>query len=172
MGTINYFTSKYVTVGLQPYDYEECYNDYMEICEDEEFVSDMMYNYIADIYEENHNNIQLILDKYTFEYFHVTIKPGYYEGFSIDIENNYPCFYDNYSEKREALKEATQLKLFLLECVDNGLCVLYPSWRTSYLDYTDSVKEIKQAIKDIKQEIKYTIPTYYQYVYNIPIKCK
>ena len=43
----------------------------------------------------------------------------------------------------------TQIKLFLLECVNAGLCQVFPSWCTSYKDYKTSVQAIKEAIKEM-----------------------
>lgn len=106
MGAINYKTSNYITIGVNT-----------DVYIDEESFDDVDF-----LYEE----IEAILNKYIFNYFHVVIVSGYYEGFSIDIENNFQVFYDNCEEKKEALKEATQIKKFLLECIEAGLCVCHP----------------------------------------------
>ena len=150
MGTVNYKTSEYITIGLEPFDSE----DYMDDCGE--------VNYVAMNcdYDDMWDNIRCILDKYNFYYFHVTMEPGYYEGFSINIENNYDICYDSYTDKREAQKEVTQLKNFLLECVNNGLCEVWPGWCTSYKGYEESIKAICQAMKDLKARIK-SIPTWY-----------
>jgi hypothetical protein len=150
MGTINYYTSDYITIGYNLKDIdrvEPFYSDYIEF----------------DYYEA-----KSIIEKEYFNYFSVEIEPGYYEGFSINIKNNFdysfsydgPCF-DDYSEKQRALKEATKLKMILLELVNNvGLCVVYPGWCTGYGDYKTTIKEINAAIKELKTEIK-NIPTWY-----------
>ena len=66
MGAVNYGSSDYISIGLNvSRDFEE-----WEI-------------------EEIENDIETLLNEYNFYYFHVVIKPGYYEGFYIDIENNY-----------------------------------------------------------------------------------
>lgn len=149
MGAINYATSNYITIGLKPYDYEDF--------EDEN--GNIDYDMMNDYYQNDYNNIETILNKYDFHYFHVVIKPGYYEGFSIDIENNYGVCYDCWQDKQAALKEATQIKLFLLECVDMGLCEVWPGWCTSYKSRNESIKAVKEAIRDMKEEIK-GIPTW------------
>ena len=149
MGTINYAMSDYITIGLKPYDYEDF--------EDEN--GNIDYDMMNDYYQDDYNNIETILNKYDFHYFHVVIKPGYYEGFSIDIENNYGVCYDSWQDRKEALKEATQIKLFLLECIDNGLCKCSPGWCTGYYDRAESVKAVKQAVKEMKEEIR-SIPTW------------
>lgn len=149
MGTINYATSNYITIGLKPYDYEDF--------EDEN--GNIDYDMMNEYYQDDYNNIEAILNKYYFHYFHVVINPGYYEGFSIDIENNYGVCYDSWQDRKEALKEATQIKLFLLECIDNGLCKCSPGWCTGYYDRAESVKAVKQAIKEMKEEIR-SIPTW------------
>ena len=152
MGTINYYTSDYITLGYNlSFDYEGEFDTFKE--EQEQRYLDIEYTF---------EEIETILKKYDFYYYHVTIKPGYYEGFSIDIENNFPLCYDDCYGKNEAQKEITQLKNFLLECLNCGMCVVYPGWCTRYLDYNDSIKKIKNAISEMRLEVK-TIPTWYQY---------
>lgn len=139
MGTINYKTSDYITIG-----YNCNYIDY-----DDEFYNDI----ISDYYEQ----AALRLSDYNFYYFHVTIEPGYYEGFSINIEFNYPYCFDNYIEKREALKEVTQIKAFLMECInDCECCVVFPGWCTSYLNYKDSIKRLNEAAREMREAVKNT----------------
>ena len=143
MGTINYKTSDYITLGYNTnnIDYED------------EFYNDL----INDEYEQ----INYLLSKEYFYYFHITLKPGYYEGFTIDIENNFSICFDDYDEKLQALKEITQIKNFLLYIVENfNVSVVYPGWRTSYGDYKKTISEIKAAVKIMKSEVKNT-PTYY-----------
>lgn len=141
MGAINYGTSNYITLGYNcnDIDYnEEDYNFYIE---------------------EDYNQIEALLNKYDFYYYHVVLKSGYYEGFYIDIENNFGLFYDCYEDKRAAQKEVTQLKKFLLDCVEFGLVRVIPGWCTSYYNYKESIEAVNEAIKEIREEIK-TIPTY------------
>jgi hypothetical protein len=143
MGTINYFTSDYITLG---------YN-----CDALDYDDDFYSDYINDEYEQ----INYLLNKESFYYFHITLKPGYYEGFTIDIENNFSWCFDNYNEKIQALKEITQIKNFLLNIInDFNISVVYPGWCTSYGDYKKTISEIKAAIKIMKYEVKNT-PTYY-----------
>jgi hypothetical protein len=143
MGAINYFTSDYITLGYNTnnIDYEDQF----------------YYELINDEYDE----ISAILKNEYFYYFHVTIKPGYYEGFTIDIENNFSYCFDDYNEKLQALKEVTQIKNLLIYIVNNfTINVVYPGWCTSYGDYKTTLLEINSAIKEMKNEIKNT-PTYY-----------
>ncbi|MBR4123761.1 MAG: hypothetical protein IKT93_05025 [Clostridia bacterium] len=143
MGTINYFTSDYITLG---------YNT-NNINYDDEFYSDDI-NFEFD-------EIAAILRNEFFYYFHITLKPGYYEGFSIDIENNFKYCFDNYGEKLQALKEVTRIKNFMLYIIDNfNVSVVFPGWCTGYGDYKETTQKINAAIKEMKSEIK-TTPTYY-----------
>jgi hypothetical protein len=143
MGAINYKTSDYITLGYNTgnIDYED----------------DIYYEEINFEYEE----INALLKKEYFYYFHITLKPGYYDGFTIDIENNFDYCFNDYSEKLEALKELTRIKNFLIYIVDNfNINVVYPGWCTSYGNYKKTISEINAAIKEMKSEIK-TTPTYY-----------
>jgi hypothetical protein len=145
MGTINYKTSDYITIGYNcnNIDYEEAfYNDF-----------------IQDDFEQ----IEYRLKQEYFYYFHITVECGYYEGFYLDIENNFPLCFDDYSEKQAAQKEITQIKKFLIECVqDFGCCAVYPGWCTGYADKKRTLEELSAAIKEMRQEVNNT-PTYYTF---------
>ena len=144
MGTINYNTSDYITLG---------YN-----CSDINYEDEFYYDNINCEYDE----IAALLRNEFFYYFHITLEPGYYEGFIIDIENNFSLFYEDYSGKLEALKEITRIKNFLLYIVNNfNISVVYPGWCTSYGDNKKTVLEIKNAIKEMKYTVKDT-PTFYK----------
>lgn len=144
MGTVNYYTSDYITLGYNVSDInydDEFYNDYIQ---------------------DEYNEIDAILQKERFYYFHITLKPGYYEGFTIDIEYNFSYFLENYFEKLEALKEITQIKKILIYIVENfNVCACYPGWCTGYADYKNTIEEINGAIKAMKTTVKET-PTYYK----------
>ena len=145
MGAINYGTSDYITLGYN------CDNiDY-----EEEFYND----FIMDCYDQ----IKYRLKEEYFYYFHVTLEPGYYEGFYINIENNFPVWLDDYQEKQAAQKEITEIKKFLLECIYDYECYsCYPGWCTGYADYKNTLKDLDAAIWEMRNTIKNT-PTYRQY---------
>ena len=142
MGTINYKTSDFITIG-----YNCDYIDY-----DDEFYSDLIQEYF--------DQAATARARYDFYYFHVSIEPGYYEGFYIDIQHNFTYCYDNYAEKRAALREITQIRKFLYECVsDFECCAVSPGWCTSYYDYTSTLKKIDEASQEMREAVKNT-PTW------------
>lgn len=149
MGTINYGTSDYITIGYN-LNWDDSEFETWEEMENEKQLD------IEDMY----TNIRAILNKYDFTFYHVVIKSGYYEGFYIDIENNFPYCYDSREDKREAQKEVTKLRAFLIECVNTGLVQVWPGWCTSYHTHIESIEAIKTAIKEMRAEIK-SIPTWY-----------
>lgn len=149
MGTINYRTSDYITIGYN-LNWDDSEFETWEEMENEKQLD------IEDMY----TNIRAILNKYDFTFYHVVIKPGYYEGFYIDINNNYPDCYDSKEDKRAAQKEVTKLKACLIECVNTGLVQVWPGWCTSYKTHNESIEAIKTAIKEMRAEIK-SIPTWY-----------
>lgn len=149
MGTINYKQSDFITLGLELFDSRDF--------EDESGKVDHEAMRLS--YEDARESIEAVLSKYAFYYFHVTTKPGYYEGFTLDIEENFGLCYDCYADKLAALKEVTQLKKLLLECADSGLCEVRPGWVTTYRDHGDTIKGIRAAIKELREIIKST-PTY------------
>ena len=167
MGTINYKTSDYITMGARIQSYSDFENDSYFLKEMKEEIDRCgLENVIYSEIEENYNcdrlNVETYLNQHNFVFYHVTIEPGYYEGFSINIENNFPVAYNDREEKRQAQKEITELKQFLLDCAGAGIAVVYPGWCTTELSYNDSVKAIKAAIKEIREESK-AIPTWLWY---------
>lgn len=152
MGAVNYITSDYITLGLRPYDTDDFTDENNNIDYDE-------INYC---YECDYENIKHELEKHGFHYYHITIKPGYYEGFTLNIENNYPVALDSWEDRRDANKEITEIKQFLIACAGLGLVKCSPGWCTGYSDYNGTIQAIKAAIKEMRSELK-TIPTWLQY---------
>lgn len=169
MGAVNYFTSDYITMGLRLLDSYELEND-LEFMEEvrrecEKYggtVQEAIDNYINDCYEADRENIETELKKHNFYYYHIAIKPGYYEGFTLDIENNFPVALDGYEDRRHANKEITEIKQFLIDCAGLGLVKCSPGWCTGYADYNGTIQAIKEAIKEMRLELA-TIPTWLQY---------
>ncbi len=144
MGTINYKTSDYITLGYYTnnIDYEE-----------EFFSDDIQFEF---------DEINALLNKEYFNYYYITLEPGYYEGFSFYIENNFSYCFDSYGEKLEALKEITRIKKFLIHIVENfNVCAVAPGWCTSYFDYKETISRINAAAAEMRGDVKNT-PTYYK----------
>lgn len=169
MGAVNYFTSDYITMGLRPYDSLELEND-LEFMEEMQTqvneyggtIENAITEYIEDCYNCDYENIKTELEKHNFYYYHIAIKPGYYEGFTLDIENNIPVALDSWEDRRDANKEITEIKQFLIACAGLGLVQCSPGWCTGYNDYKGTLKAIKAAIKEMRDELR-TIPTWAQY---------
>lgn len=143
MGAINYKKSDYITLGYNTNNIE--YDD------------DFYYDLINDEYD----GIKALLKDTSFYYFNIVLQPGYYEGFTLDIEHNFNYCYDDYSEKLQALKEITRIKNFLYYIVNNfNINTVYPGWCTGYADYTQTIEEISAAIEEMKSSVKNT-PTYH-----------
>ena len=144
MGAINYKTSDFITIG---YD-----------CNNIDYEEEYYYEFINDCFEQARD----ALNNYRFYYFNVSIEPGYYEGFSINIEFDYICF-DDYQEKKEAQKEITQIKKFLLDCIENCDCVaVWPGWCTGYDDYKETLQTLDKAVREMRATVKNT-PTWRTY---------
>lgn len=144
MGAINYFTSDYITIGYNLNNIDDYQDDY--------------FYFMQDDFE----CLQDLLKQYNFYYFHVTIKPGYYDGFSIDIEFNFGWYFDCWQDRAAAQKEITGLKAFLIECINNyNCCAVAPGWCTTYYNYKDSLNKLKQAIKEIRATVNNT-PTFFK----------
>lgn len=172
MGTVNYCTSEYITMGIVPYsalDMEKD-EDFMEQVKQKSkewdvSIDEVIDDYIQTCYEDDFLNIKSELENYEFYYFHVEIRSGYYEGFSIYIEDNFPIALDDWHEKREANKEITQIKKFLIECANFGMVACYPGWCTGYEDHKDTLDLIDVAIREMRDKVNAT-PTWRQYYRN------
>lgn len=169
MGAVNYFTSDYITMGLRPYDSWEFEKDseFMEemqaqVNEYGGTTEDAIADYINECYSCDYENIEAELEKHNFRYYHIAIRPGYYEGFTLDIENNFPIAFDCWEDRQDASKEITEIKQFLVDCAGLGLVQCLPGWVTGYNDYNGTIKAIKNAIKEMRDELK-AVPTWTQY---------
>ena len=169
MGAINYCTSDYITLGAPDYSAADLERDpgFMdwareEIDENPDTARMLIYDAIRGFYDLDEKNARAILNKYSFYYFHVAIKPGYYEGFTIDIANNFPLFFDFWQEKREAQKEVTRLRRCLEELAGVGLVQCFPGWCTKYGDYNSTLQGIRKAVREMREEVR-TTPTWEQY---------
>ena len=169
MGTINHKTSDYITMANYPLcacdlekdpDFMDCIREGVK--EYGGTIEEAIETYIRDVEEEDFFNVENILEKYDFYYFHVVIEPGYYEGFSIQIENNFQVYFDCWEDKRDAQKEITRIKAFLLECADCGIVQCFPGWCTGYANREETIEGIKEAVKAMREEVKAT-PTWLQY---------
>lgn len=136
MGTVNYTTSKYITMGIRPHEN-------------------------ADYYEDDYINAENIIDNYNIDCFTLSLCWGYYEGVQLLIDFDY-LYFDDYHEKQEAQKEVTQLKNLLLDLAGVGFVACFPSWVTGYRNYLGTIDEIKKAVKEMRRCVKDT-PTYNNY---------
>lgn len=169
MGAFNYKKSDYITLGVKPYYEEEIRrdSDFMEEIKEQvkEYggtESEAIQEVICACYESDYDNISSLLDQHNFYYFHISVEYGYYEGFALNIENNFPVTFDNWEEKREAQKEITEIKKFLTDCAGYGLFACYPGWCTGYEDYKGTISKIKEAVSEMRQEVRNT-PTWKMY---------
>lgn len=171
MGTINYKTSDYITLGMKPYDVDDFINDEDFIAEYEEYgrgrsAEDFALDMIARYEEDDYENVRSILGKDGYRgTFNVTIEVGYYDGFSLNIENNFPVAFDCWEDKRDAQKEITEIKRLLRECAGVGMRACYPWWATTYEEYKGTLKKIDEAIKEMREEVRRT-PTWSWYEAN------
>lgn len=151
MGTINYKTSDYITIGYNC-DWDPADFDSWEDMDREKQIDidDMFYH------------LRHMLERERFYYFHVCLEPGYYEGFSLMIENNFPVAFDGWEDKRAAQQEITQIRRFLAACVAFGLVEVWPGWCTRYNSREDTIKAIRAAVREMREAVQNT-PTWGQY---------
>lgn len=171
MGTINYSTSDIITLGIKPLWIDDYLHDpyFIEWAEEQEYTDDLetlAYDLMERDYSFMAEIIQDIIDDYfNLEYFKLSIDPGYYEGFTLKIDSDIPYYFGDYMERKDALKEVTQLKRCLLRCADNGLIECFPGWCNGYNDKAETIKSIRNAIKKLRKEVSNTL-TERQYYKN------
>ena len=146
MGTVNFRTSNYITIGLEPYDSDDFIND----------CGMVDYDRINDEYQYDRDNIDDVLEDYDFDFFDVYTDGGYYESFCLLIEHKWGDCFDWKEDREEAEKEVDRLEKCLRECIDNGLCVVHPGWCTSYLGLNESYRELGIAMEDLRKTIRET----------------
>ena len=165
MGTINYGTSEIITIGQLMFNGSGLSEEEWE--EERTFYMDETEDLMLDI--------QKLINDHDFEFYKIVPEHGYYEGMYINIKLNTCCYYGgpnrNYKEynyvesseeRKNILKELTQIKNMLLECVNyHNLNVIYPGWCTTELNYEDSIKEINKRIAEEKKKIR-SFPTWKQ----------
>ena len=163
MGTINYGTSDYITMGSKPVDGWDLEHDpelmkalELEVEEYGGTIEEAVISWADAINEGDYENAKHIYEKYDFYYFHIELKPGYYDGFYFDIENNFGIAYDSWEDKREAQKEITQIGKMLKELAGVGVVSVSPGWCMGYKDYKQTIADIKSAIKTMRAEVKQT----------------
>lgn len=164
MGAINYGTSNYITLGVEPVNLYDLLDnpDFMDYCMQEYPESDpetIAREEAETIAETDRANAEAIMEKYSFYYWHVVLKSGYYDGFYLDIEANMPIFFDNCEERQEAMSEIRDVEKLLKELAGVGLVSVLPGWSTKYKDYQDTLKDIRKAVQEMRAETKST-PTY------------
>lgn len=159
MGTINYKTSDYITMGLRPYDFSDFEKDadfvecYRENTSDADGVPPL--EYIAEIIAEYENddaeNVRYYIDKHNAHYIPVKIEYGYYDGFSLLLDPDFD--FTDESDRADAMAEADALRDVLRDCAGCGLVSCRPGWCTAYDDYNGTLKAIDAAIENMKKDI-------------------
>ncbi len=157
MGTINYGTNKYITMGLKPFDFEDTKKALEEcVSDDISFTDDDVYEQMNVETEESRNNVEEILKDVSFDYFRLSIEPGYYEGFYIKIESDFEGNLDDENDKTKAREETEKLKdtLKALMDADSFICVVSPGWCMTYYDRDESLRRIDEAANEILEDIE------------------
>lgn len=170
MGTFNYGSSHdIVTLGH--------YSGFNYFPDDEEIADEMEENgttrekAIESLIESNSymveddadsikSNINNDLD---LHFYQVKIVNGYFNGFWIDIEQQYLCI-DDYKDRAIIQKEITQIKNFLIKCVSEyDMRVHYAGYCAGWEDtINDSIKKINETIKEERQKVK-KLPIFDEY---------
>lgn len=143
MGTINYCASDIITLGVKPYAPDDSDLDGLTY--------DERADYAGECYAADYDNAAAIIDNYSFSFFHVAPAWGYYGGVYIALSDNF--YAASYADKRDALKEATQLKQLLIDLAGVGFVRCSPGWCTGYSDHKGTITAIRSAIQELKQRI-------------------
>ena len=131
MGAINYGTSEFLcTLG---YNLNNDVENYEEAQDDQRWTAD---------------EVQYYLDELSLCYYDINIKPGYYEGFYLDISDIDDNYYADYDCKQERVKELHKIGRALIHLTNYyGLVNYTPGWCTRYATTDGTIRDIKQAVK-------------------------
>ena len=165
MGTINYRTSDYITLGIVPldiYDVEHDADIMEELTEQvKEYggtIEDAICSYIRDAEDDDYDNIRYIIDDFRFDHIRVDIIPGYHAGFYLDIEFT-PDDDLTDDERRNIRYELYQLENLLEKCADCGMVEVTPGWCTHYSTYDETLTAIHDAIGEMLEDLA-AVPAY------------
>ena len=137
MGAFNYGTSTYLcNIG---YNLNNEVADYEDAQEDQLFTAQEVQDYLDDL---------------SLCFYDIKIKPGYYEGFYLDISDINSDYYSDYDCKNERIKELHLIGRALIHLTNRCGLVLYaPGWCTGYATTDGTISAIKKAVKDEITEI-------------------
>lgn len=164
MGTINFKTSDYITLGYKIRDswdishdpifknfiLEEMYaNGYDD--SDFEWYSEMRINEYA---ESDYDEISSALDRQRFSFFDIKLENGYYEGFQLLISANYDPDFLTKDDRIDFLAEVSHIREFLNLCVDYGMLECHPWWCTTWERADTTRADIDRVCDRIKEEFE------------------
>lgn len=137
MGAINYKTSEYITMGLELWNARKI-------------------DQASDLYDLAQDEI----DRREFSFWRVTLEPGYYEGFSVNIEQELPDCFNDSDEAFDARMDVEIMRDLLTALADDvGLVACYPGWCTSYADKNETQEMINAALARMAADVEDT-PVY------------
>ena len=155
MGTINYKSGNIITLGLnldfEIEDVEQLAEEWECSIEDAEYEEKQLYT------EDAMNISQEIIDEINVkEWVDIHIEEGYYEGFSVVVNNNYVLDDDLEEEdKQEIIEGLEETRKGLKRLTDTYLDVCYPWWSTRFEEGREANhKAIDEAIDSAIEEIE------------------
>lgn len=154
MGTINYKTSRYITMAFESVDVDK---ELFEVLQEESEtyggeVQDYIDAYIKDTEEADFENVRSILETYSFRFFSVSQDFGYYDGSQIIIEKEYAA--EDEEEQAEELEEIEALRMLLHECNGVGMRACSPHWCTAWKDFDGTADAIENACDAMRKEVE------------------
>lgn len=128
MGAINYGTSTYLcSLG---------YNLNNDVADLEEAQDDQL---------RTADEVQDYLNELSLSHYDIELKPGYYNGFYLEINGNY---YADDEDKQERVKELHKIGRALIHLANYfGLVSYAPSWCTGYATKDSTIRIIKNSVK-------------------------
>ena len=131
MGAINYGTSEFLcSLG---------YNLNNDVADCEEAQNDQLWTA---------EEVQDYLDEFSLCYYDIELKPGYYEGFYLEISDIDDNYYSDYDCKQERVKELHMIGRALIDLANKfGLVSYAPGWCTGYASTDSTISYIKQSVK-------------------------
>ena len=157
MGTINYYTSDYITIAsvcpLYPDDYRE---DAEEQARDTgEDVDTLIEQWIALEHESAWADAQEAAAKTKRNSFwKLEARPGYYEGSQVIIKNELPTSLTN-AERKTALAEVDELEKALVYLAENSTFVeTWPGWCQKRFTPAETLDAIARAAEEMREAVR------------------
>lgn len=115
-------------------------------------MDDIIYNDIQSMYEDDFENAEYEINEHNFNYIHLNLESGYYEGAWLNISMDYDL--EDESDREQLYQEIGEFGELLLNLADMGwrTCCSHCYAGTSRATYEQTREDIADAVQEMMQE--------------------